>query len=69
MTRVLSEVAPKKLDHEPMCILVRTAKPVEGQFDGQETACAPFSEPTESGRMHPISPFRGLEIGANYRNT
>lgn len=31
-------VGPRELDHEPICKLVRTAEPVEGQTDGQETA-------------------------------
>jgi len=29
---------PQKLDHKLRCIMERTAKPVEGQNDGQETA-------------------------------
>ena len=68
--------SPKKLDHEPMLILVRTAKPVKGQSDGQETAAthSGIRVPTIARPQHGIScrmaadrpwPIRARHISLN----
>ncbi len=62
---------PQKLDHKLRCIMEQVTKPVEGQYEGQETAAALGSTPVaEQSRAHPsgcasLFPSRGPNIGTH----